>query len=282
MTDSAGTLWIVATPIGNRAELSQRAADMLAAVDLIAAEDTRRTGALIRWLAIDTPLISLHEHNEDNRVTGLIERLTGGESIAVVSDAGTPGISDPGFVLTRAARAQGIDVCPVAGPCAAIAALATAGLPTDRFVFEGFLPARAGPRQNRLRTLAGEVRTLVFYETGRRLLAMLEDCRAIFGDDRQVTIARELTKRFEESIQLGLAEIQRWLAADDNRLRGEFVICVAGADIAPDNEIYADLDVLLTELLALTGTREAARIAARTLGVARNDAYRRALAIGTD
>lgn len=280
MTDGAGTLWIVATPIGNRAELSQRAVDILLAADLIAAEDTRRTGTLIRRLAIDTPLISLHEHNEDERVTGLISRLEGGESIAVVSDAGTPGISDPGFVLTRAARLQGFDVRPVAGPCAAIAALATAGLPTDRFVFEGFLPARIGPRQNRLQVLVGEVRTLVFYESGRRLPAMLEDCRSIFGDDRQATISRELTKRFEESIQLALGEIPQWLAEDDDRLRGEFVVCVAGSGVAPDNEVSVELDTLLTELLVLTSTREAARIAARILGVGRNEAYRRALAIG--
>ncbi|NNC23729.1 16S rRNA (cytidine(1402)-2'-O)-methyltransferase [Salinisphaera sp. USBA-960] len=282
MTARAGTLYVVATPIGNRGELSARAREMLAAVDAVAAEDTRHTGVLLRDFAIDTPLESLHEHSDAARWRSLLNRLAAGQSVALVSDAGTPGISDPGFELIRGARAHGIDVRPVAGPCAAIAALSVSGLPTDRFVFEGFLPARSVARRRRLAALADESRTLIFYEAGRRMRAMLADCRDAFGDERRIAVARELTKRFEESAQLDLADGVAWVDADANRTRGEFVVCVAGAARATDKSPTADLDALLTELVALTGTREAARIAARTLGVARNAAYQRALVLARE
>jgi len=270
-------LYVVATPIGNRAELSPRAHQILATVDLIAAEDTRHSGILLRTLDIHTPQISLHEHNETRRVDSLIARLVAGESIALISDAGTPGISDPGFELVRAARRSGIKVGPVSGPCAAIAALSVAGLPTNRFVFEGFLPDKAPARRRRLAELVEETRTLIVFEAGRRLAPMLTDCRTVLGEGRSVTIARELTKRFEESVQTDLAKSEDWLAADANRSRGEFVICIAGADTPASQRFSVELDTLLTELLAIAGTRQAAQIASRTLGISRNSAYQRAL-----
>lgn len=281
MSNLNGTLYVVATPIGNLEELTPRARETLAAADLIAAEDTRHSKTLLRSLAIETPLVSLHEHNETQSVDGLIERLRGGQSIALISDAGTPSISDPGFELVRAARENALDVRPISGACAVVAALSSAGLPTDRFVFEGFLPGRAAARRRRLADLADEARTLVVYESGRRLPAMIEDARNALGDSRRITIARELTKRFEESTQLELAAAGDWLAADSNRSRGEFVVCIAGAEPRTTDDAPVALDTLLTELLALTGTREAARIATRLLAVGRNQAYQRALAIAT-
>lgn len=277
-----GMLYVVATPIGNRAELSPRAHKILATVDLIAAEDTRHSGALLRTFEVHTPQVSLHEHNETRRIDSLIARLVAGESIALISDAGTPGISDPGFELVRAARRSGIDVRPVSGPCAAIVALSVAGLPTDRFVFEGFLPAKSTARRRRLAELAEETRTLIVFEAGRRMSAMLADCRSVMGEARDVSIARELTKRFEESLQTDLAKAEDWLASDTNRSRGEFVVCIAGADTPASQRFSVELDTLLIELLAIAGTRQAAQIAARTLGVGRNLAYQRALTLGRD
>jgi 16S rRNA (cytidine1402-2'-O)-methyltransferase len=272
-------LWIVATPIGNLDDLGARAAATLGEATLIAAEDTRHSGRLLRHLGITTPLISLHEHNETARIEGLLARLTAGASIALISDAGTPLISDPGFALVRAARAAGITVRSVPGPCAAIAALSVAGLACDRFVFEGFLPARASPRRRRLSMLADEPRTLIFYESSHRIAATVADIGRVFGGTRRIALARELTKRHEQSVQLSAAELEAWLAAEDNRRRGEFVLVVAGAPESDAAGYEITLDALLTELIAITGTRAAAQIAARLSGVARNDAYTRALAL---
>ncbi len=272
-------LWIVATPIGNLDDLGARAAATLGEATLIAAEDTRHSGRLLRHLGITTPLISLHEHNETARIEGLLARLTAGASIALISDAGKPLISDPGFALVRAARAAGITVRSVPGPCAAIAALSVAGLACDRFVFEGFLPARASPRPRRLAVLADEPRTLIFYESSHRIAATVADIGRVFGGTRRIALARELTKRHEQSVQLSAAELEAWLAAEDNRRRGEFVLVVAGAPESDAAGYEITLDALLTELIAITGTRAAAQIAARLSGVARNDAYTRALAL---
>src|SRR5699024_5727816 len=198
-------LWIVATPIGNLGDLSPRSADVLAAVDVIAAEDTRHTARLLAHAGIATPMLSLHEHNEQQRGPALLQRLADGQSAALVSDAGTPLISDPGFDLVRRARRRGVEVCCVPGPCAAIAALSIAGLPTDRFAFEGFLPHKPGPRRARLRRLAQEPRTLVLYESSHRIRATAADLAVVFEAGRQVVLARELTKLHEQSVLCDVA-----------------------------------------------------------------------------
>ena len=200
-TVTAGTLYVVATPIGNLGDLSTRAREVLARVQLIAAEDTRHTRQLLQAFGIDTPLTSLHEHNEMHKSEALIARLVAGEAIALVSDAGTPLISDPGFDLVAAARARGVSIVVIPGPCAAIAALSIAGLPTDRFVFEGFLPAKNSARVTRLQQLASEQRTMIFYEAPHRLKEVLRDLAAEFGAERTASVSRELTKRFETHIQ---------------------------------------------------------------------------------
>ena len=215
-----GVLYVVATPIGNVGDLSPRARETLAGVDLIAAEDTRHTGQLLRRIGIDRPLQSLHEHNEHERVAGIVQRLRDGARIALVTDAGTPLVSDPGFLLVRAARAHGIAVVPVPGPCAAIAALSVAGIATDRFVFEGFLPARRSERRERLAALATEARTLVFYEAPHRVHALLADLADCFGADREAAIARELTKAHETHYSGTLGELVSRLAGDEDLARG--------------------------------------------------------------
>jgi len=276
-------LWVVATPIGNLADLGPRAAEVLAGVDLIAAEDTRHTARLLAHASIDTPLRSLHEHNEHARTPELLARLACGQTLALVSDAGTPLISDPGYVLVRQARQQGVPVYCVPGPCAAIAALSIAGLPTDRFVFEGFLPHKAGARRARLAELASEPRTLVLYESSHRIQAMVRDLVRVFGAERELVLARELTKLHEQSMHGSADELVAWLAADDNRRRGEFVLVVAGAAVETSAEhAEIELDALLAELLAVTGTRAAVKAAVRLTGLARNQVYARAVALQSE
>jgi len=276
----AAVLWIVATPIGNLEDMSPRAARVLHEVAVIAAEDTRHSSRLTRHLGIDTPMLSLHEHNEGARAEQLLARLGQGESVALISDAGTPLISDPGFVLVRTAREAGFRVETVPGACAAIAALSVAGLPSDRFVFEGFLPAKTTARQTRLAELAEESRTLVFYESSHRIEKSVADMVAVLGADRRIALCRELTKMHEQSVSLPATDLLEWLAADDNHRRGEFVLVVAGAPVGAPGGLEVGLDALLTELLAITGTKPAAQIAARLTGVTRNEAYARALALG--
>ncbi|MGB7756933.1 MAG: 16S rRNA (cytidine(1402)-2'-O)-methyltransferase [Salinisphaera sp.] len=276
MPSPAATLSIVATPIGNLDDLSPRARDVLAVADVIAAEDTRHSRRLTSHLGIATPLISLHEHNEGARIEQILERLAAGERVALISDAGTPLISDPGYALVAAVRAAGHAVVAVPGPCAAIAALSVAGLPTDRFVFEGFLPSKPGARRARLDALLDEPRTLVCYESSHRIAATAADLAERFGERRMV-LARELTKLHEQSVALAAAELPAWLAADDNRRRGEFVLVVAGAPERERSAQEISLDALLAELVPLAGTKKAATIAARLTGTARNAAYQRAL-----
>jgi len=273
---AGGTLYVVATPIGNRGDLSPRAARVLASVSVVAAEDTRHTGRLLRDLGIQTDLISVHEHNEQARVPGLIQRLTAGADVALVSDAGTPGISDPGYRLVAAAHAADCRVISVAGPSAAIAALAASGQPPDRFVFEGFLPARARARRERLRTLAAEPRTLVFYEATRRLEATLADMIAALGETRSATLARELSKQHETLARGTLTQLRAWVAADANQRRGEAVLVVAGAP-EPETPAAAALDTVLAALLPELPPTRAAAVAARLTGVRRRDAYQAAL-----
>lgn len=273
-----GTLYVVATPIGNLDDLSPRARAVLAKTDVIAAEDTRHTRGLLSSISAESRLIAYHEHNEEQRVPELLARLAAGESVALVSDAGTPLISDPGYQLLRAALAAGITVSPVPGPCAAIAALSAAGLPSERFCFEGFLPARAGTRRKRLSELAGESRTLVIYEAPHRIAASLADIAAACGGARRACIARELTKKFETFYRGSLDELAARALVDDDLHRGEAVIIVEGADRGP---ISTDrLDETLAVLLRFLPPSAAAEAAAELSGVRRNEAYARALELG--
>jgi 16S rRNA (cytidine1402-2'-O)-methyltransferase len=258
-----GCLWVVATPIGHRDDLSARAIETLRAVDVIAAEDTRHSRPLLVHHGIDTPLIALHEHNERDAVDAIVRRLQGGESVALISDAGTPLISDPGFRLVRAARAAGVRCIPVPGACAAIAALSVAGLPSDRFVFEGFLPPKAAARRQRLQELAGDARTVIFYESSHRVAESLADMRDVFGATREAVLARELTKLFETVLGEPLAELAERVANDPDQQRGECVVLVAGrgeevdAKLAEGQRIFA---ILREELPPAKAAKMAAAI----------------------
>ena len=265
-------LWVVATPIGHRDDLSARAIDTLRAVAVIAAEDTRHSRPLLLHHHIATPLIALHEHNERDAVAMIVRRLQAGDSVALISDAGTPLISDPGFRLVRAARAAGVRCIPVPGACAAIAALSVAGLPSDRFVFEGFLPPKAAARRSRLQELAGDARTLIFYESSHRVAESLADMRDVFGGDREAVLARELTKLFETVIGEPLAELAARVAADPDQQRGECVLLVAGrgeeadAKLAEGRRVFA---ILREEL----PPAKAAKLAAAISGAPRKALY---------
>ena len=283
MIKSAGRLYVVATPIGNLGDLSERAREILRSVSLIAAEDTRHTGVLLKHFGIQTPQVSLHEHNEQQRSGGIIERLRQGASVALVSDAGTPAINDPGFELVRAAAAAGCEILAVPGPCAAIAALSIGGLPTDRFCFEGFLPARGAARRKRLQSLAAEARTLVLYEAPHRVRETLEDCAAVFGAERNATVAREITKLHETTYRGSLRDLLERAGSDADFGRGEIVLLIAGLPQAPaDEEGGADghggaLDRVLRILLAELPLRQAAQLAAQIVDARGNEAYKRAL-----
>jgi len=271
----AGVLYVVATPIGNMGDISARARAILAAVSVVAAEDTRHSSQMLRGLGLERPLLSLHEHNERARAAELVARLRAGESVALVSDAGTPLISDPGYQLLRAALAAGITVSPIPGPCAAIAALSAAGLPSERFCFEGFLPARAGARRKRLSELAGEPRTLVIYEAPHRIAASLADIAAACGGTRRACIARELTKKFESFYRGSLDELAARAKSDEDLRRGEAVIIVEGAEAMPAGK--GRLDETLTVLMRFLPPSAAAEAAAELSGVRKNVAYARAL-----
>ena len=268
----AGTLFIVATPIGNLGDLTPRALEVLRSVAAICAEDTRRSGQLLAHFGVSTPLVALHEHNEDALAQRVVDRLLAGESLALVSDAGTPLVSDPGFRLVRAARAAGVRVSPLPGACAAIAALSVAGLPSDRFAFEGFLPAKASARRDQLQRLAGETRTLVFYESSHRIAESLADMRAAFGDDRPAVLARELTKLFETVLDGTLADLQARVDVDENQRKGEFVVMVQGAGddvearLSEGRRIYAMLNEHLPPSTA-------AKLAAEITGAPRKELY---------
>jgi 16S rRNA (cytidine1402-2'-O)-methyltransferase len=266
------TLHVVATPIGNLGDLSPRALETLRTVAAICAEDTRHTRQLLAHFGIDKPLVALHEHNEDALAQRLVARLLAGESLALVSDAGTPLVSDPGFRLVGAARAAGIKVSPVPGACAFIAALSVAGLPSDRFVFEGFLPAKAAARRERLQQLAGEVRTLAFYESSHRIQDTLADLAQVFGPTRRAVIARELTKLFETVLDGTLAELHAAVAADANQRKGEFVVLVQGAGDAADARIAAGRR-LYARLAEHLPPSTAARLAADMSGAPRKALY---------
>jgi 16S rRNA (cytidine1402-2'-O)-methyltransferase len=268
----AGTLHVVATPIGNLGDLSPRAREVLSTVAAVCAEDTRRTRQLLANFGIERPLVALHEHNEDALAAQLVSRLQAGESLALVSDAGTPLVSDPGFRVVRAARAAGLRVSPVPGPCAAIAAMSVAGVPSDRFVFEGFLPAKAGARRERLAALAGESRTLVFYESSHRIADSLADMAAVFGGDRPAVVARELTKLFETVLDGPLEDLAGTVAAEPDQRKGEFVVVVQGAPDDTDARVVEGRRVYAT-LSAHLPPSTAAKLAAELTGAPRKALY---------
>ena len=275
---ATGTLYVVATPIGNLDDISARALRILREVALIAAEDTRHSIRLLQHFGIATPLAACHEHNERDEGGRFLTRLLAGEDVALISDAGTPLISDPGFHLVRQARAAGVRVVPVPGACALIAALSAAGLPSDRFSFEGFLPAKTVGRQTRLQQVAEDSRTLIFYEAPHRILECLADMREVFGADRPAVLGRELTKTFETLKGLPLGELHDWVAADSNQQRGECVVLVAGwqapeGDEAISGEALRVLDLLLGEM----PLKRAAALAAEITGVRKNLLYQVAL-----
>lgn len=270
---AAGTLYVVATPIGHLADLSPRARQLLGSVDLVLCEDTRSSAPLLRHAGSDRPLRALHEHNERASIEPLLARLGAGDSMALISDAGTPLVSDPGFRLVAAARAAGLAVSPVPGPCALIAALSVAGLPTDRFSFEGFLPARSGPRRELLQGLRADNRTLVFHEAPHRIVETLVDLASVFGAERRAALCRELTKTFETVLSGTLAELHAQVTADSNQQRGEIVLVVAGApahDAGPALAAAQDLYRLLLEELPPS---RAAKLAAKIHRVPRRDLY---------
>ena len=278
---SPGHLYVVATPLGNLGDLSPRAQQVLAAVDAVCAEDTRNSGGLLAHFGIQRPLLAVHEHNESDLCERLVARLRAGDSLALISDAGTPLISDPGFVLVRAARDANLPVIVIPGPCAAIAALSIAGLPSDRFVFEGFLPAKAGARRQRLEALAAETRTLIFYESSHRIADTVADLAAVLGGDREVCLARELTKLHEESHRAPAAALVEWLRENPYREKGEFVLVVAGAAQTADPG-EAEAERVLRVLLGALPASGAARVAAELTGRRRKDLYALALRIGGD
>ncbi|MFO8024146.1 16S rRNA (cytidine(1402)-2'-O)-methyltransferase [Thiohalophilus sp.] len=276
MNSENSALYVVATPIGNLGDMSQRAVEILQQVALIAAEDTRHSARLLRHFAVTTRCVALHEHNEREQSSRLLQRLANGESVALISDAGTPLLSDPGFHLVQQARLQGLRVIPVPGPSAVIAALSVSGLPTDCFKFLGFLPAKAAARRHRLAALAAEPCTLAFYESPHRILESLADMGEMLGSEREAVLARELTKTFETVQGGSLAELQAFVSSDTNQQKGEIVLLVAGApavEAALDPEVERVLGVLLEEL----PVKQAAALAARITGIKKNLLYQQAL-----
>jgi 16S rRNA (cytidine1402-2'-O)-methyltransferase len=278
LNSTTGSLYVVATPIGNLDDMSVRALKVLRDVALIAAEDTRHSLRLMQHFGIATPLAACHEHNEREEGSRFITRLLAGDSVALISDAGTPLISDPGYHLVRQARAAGIQVVPVPGACALIAALSAAGLPSDRFIFEGFLPAKAVGRKARLEMLKEEPRTLIFYEAPHRILECLQDMEVVFGGERAAVLGRELTKTFETLKGLPLSELREFVESDSNQQRGECVVLVAGWTEPQGEDLIGTearrvLDLLLQEM----PLKRAAALAAEITGVRKNLLYQVAL-----
>lgn len=273
------TLYIVSTPIGNLSDITLRAIEILKSVDLIAAEDTRHSQRLLSHYEIHTRCISLHDFNEDARIEKIISLLSTGKSVALISDAGTPLISDPGFRLVRAVQQNGCKVVPIPGACAAIAALSASGLPTDRFCFEGFLPAKKAALESRLQALKDETRTMIFYESVHRVVTTLSVMKSVFGAQRVVTLARELTKAFETIYQNTLEKACEWIECHAEQQKGEFVIVVSGLLEADIDQMAAQraLTQLLTTLLDEVTVKQAVSIACKMTGSAHRDVYALAL-----
>jgi 16S rRNA (cytidine1402-2'-O)-methyltransferase len=270
-------LYVVSTPIGNLQDLTPRAIETLNRVDLIAAEDTRHSGRLMQHFAISTPMVALHDHNERQRAQSLVQKLAEGQSIALISDAGTPLISDPGYHLVSAVRDAGFQVVPVVGPCALIAGLSVSGLATDRFSFYGFLPAKSSGRRQQLQQLERVTHTQVFYESPHRIVATVDDIVAVMGANRRLVLARELTKTFETVYGAKASEVQAWLAADHNQQKGEFVVLLEGAEPQQLQEIGPEEERMLTLLLAELPIKKAAAITASMTGHKKKALYDRAL-----
>ncbi|HDY97214.1 MAG TPA: 16S rRNA (cytidine(1402)-2'-O)-methyltransferase [Pseudomonas sabulinigri] len=282
MTITTGTLFVVATPIGNLQDITPRALEVLRSVALIAAEDTRHSARLMQHFGIGTPMTACHDHNERGKGERLVARLLAGDDLALISDAGTPLISDPGYHLVRQAREAGVRVSPLPGACALIAALCAAGLPSDRFAFEGFLPAKSHGRRQRLEGLAAEQRTWMVYEAPHRLLECLDDMREILGPERRVVLARELTKTFETLRSAPVAELADWVRGDSNQQRGECVLVVEGAAAPVSDEVSAEAMRVLDALLQELPVKQAARLAAQITGGRKNHLYQLALQRGEE
>ncbi len=277
MMSSDARLYIVATPIGNMADMTPRAIKVLQSVQLIAAEDTRHSGRLLQHFGIDTPMWAVHDHNERAQVESILQRLRAGENIALISDAGTPLISDPGYHLVRSAREAGFRGEPVPGCCALVSALSVAGLATDRFIFEGFLPAKSNARRERLLAVVSEPRTLVFYESPHRILDTLAAMREVFGEQRYVVLARELTKTFETVHGDRLDELLDWVKADANQQKGEFVVLVQGAPVQARGEVDEQSLAVLQTLLQELSVKQAVGLAMKLTGLKKKPLYQAAL-----
>ncbi|MGK7249071.1 16S rRNA (cytidine(1402)-2'-O)-methyltransferase [Acinetobacter oleivorans] len=269
-------LFVVATPIGHLDDMTFRAIDILKSVSIVAAEDTRQSAQLFKHYNISTQLTACHDHNESNKIEQLVQKLLAGDSVALISDAGTPLISDPGFKLVRAAQENGIKVVPVPGACAAIAALSAVGLPSDRFSFEGFLPSRSSQRISQLEKLKNETQTLIFYEAPHRILESIKDMAQVFGEDRPVGFAREITKTFETIKKMTLKDLVSFIENDHNQEKGEIVVVVGGAAAKTDLE-QEKLDELLKRLLQDLSVKAASQLAADLTGIKKKVAYQRAL-----
>lgn len=279
MTDLTGILYIVATPIGNLQDITQRALDTFTQVDLIAAEDTRHSGLLLSHYGIKKPFFALHDHNEQEKAHILVEKLKQGSNIALISDAGTPLISDPGFHLVRQCREAGIRVVPLPGACAAITALCASGIASDRFCFEGFLPAKSKARKDKLENIAEEDRTLIFYESTHRILDTLEDMQSVLGDDRYIVLAREITKTWETITGNTIKNLREWLLEDPNRTKGEMVLIVEGKPKSDNNDAISPQAVKALELIAEElPLKKAAAIVAELYGYKKNALYQFGLA----
>lgn len=268
-----GILYVVATPIGNLGDMVPRAVETLQTVALIAAEDTRHSSRLLSHFAIKTPCIAYHDHSDDSRVDQLVAKMQAGESVALISDAGTPLVSDPGYRLVRSARQAGIQVVPIPGACAMIAALSAAGLPSDRFAFEGFLPAKQIARCTQLQSLAADSRTLIFYEAPHRILETLQDMVQVFGPEREVVIAREITKTFETIKGDSVAALVDWVAVDSNQQRGEIVLLVHGAPKQENEMLTPEQIHIMKVLLDELPVKQAASIGAKLTGLKKNFLY---------
>ena len=279
MTDLTGILYIVATPIGNLQDITQRALDTFAQVDLIAAEDTRHSGLLLSHYGIKKPFFALHDHNEQEKAHILVEKLKQGSNIALISDAGTPLISDPGFHLVRQCREAGIRVVPLPGACAAITALCASGIASDRFCFEGFLPAKSKARKDKLENIAEEDRTLIFYESTHRILDTLEDMQSVLGEERYIVLAREITKTWETITGNTIKNLREWLLEDPNRTKGEMVLIVEGKPKSDNNDEISSQAVKALELIAEElPLKKAAAIVAELYGYKKNALYQFGLA----
>ncbi|WP_256210184.1 16S rRNA (cytidine(1402)-2'-O)-methyltransferase [Nitrosospira briensis] len=274
-----GTLYVIATPIGNLRDITLRALDVLAAVDVIAAEDTRTTAHLLRHYSITGKMMSLHQHNESSTAMKIVNLLSRGEAVALVTDAGTPGISDPGAILVKQVREHGYKTMPIPGANAAACALSIAGMPTPHFLFYGFLPATAGLRRRDLENLKSYPYTLIFYEAPHRILDSIEDLVEVLGAKRQITIARELTKLFESIHACALGEATAWLKADPNRQKGEFVLLISGAPARPQGELSEQGQRTLALLLRDMPLKQAVRLAAEISGESKNTLYSLALSL---